>query len=234
MNITSIDVINLSQRISDADAKLMKEAVAQQLALHVCPAWNVPVPQLNFVSKQAASGIIMSIEDQPDVDGALGYHTDMNNLPSGYVFVAPVLDNYGVSLYDASNPQNTSVASVLSHEVLELLIDPDACEWRDDNGTLYAYEICDACESNSYVINVGGADVSVSNFVLPDWFVVGSKGPYDYMKMLTSPFQIDAGGYAVIDRNGSQEQIFGDKFLAWKKTLKSGNFSRYTKRTTKK
>ena len=45
-------------------------------------------------------------------------------------------------------------------------------------------------------------NVQVANYVLPSWFIPGSKGPYDHMNSLNAPFQLSVGGYWNIIENG--------------------------------
>ena len=67
--------------------------------------------------------------------------------------------------------------------------------------------------------------VSVSNFLFPSWFnpeaTLKLNAPFDYLKKLTAPFTMDAGGYmivAIISKEGqvTAEQIFGKDVPVWR------------------
>ncbi len=89
-----------------------------------------------------------------------------------------------------------------SHELLEMLIDPDInltafVQPTPTEGKLYAYEVCDACEADEYGYTIG--TVLVSDFVYPAWFELlptstGTK-QYDYRNKISQPFQLLPGGY---------------------------------------
>jgi hypothetical protein len=221
-----IAIVNHSARVTDADANLMTLAVQQQLTLHVAPAWNQKAPTLKFYSaadikKVPGYAWIVGIFDNPTVANALGYHSENDDVIDGFTFVDPVLDNKGVVLYDESNPQNVSVSSVLSHEVVEMFGDRFANLWADGpaNGrnSQYAMELCDPVEADSYVVEVifegATTKVSVSNFVFPSWFnpqaTVKLNFPFDYLKKLTAPFTMTSGGYMIVRVAGNASQIFG-------------------------
>jgi hypothetical protein len=168
---------------------------------------------------------VVNMLDNSTQAGALGYHSEDNNLIDAFIFAGPVLQTGGVALYDAHNPQNVSVASVLSHEVCEMVGDRFAGFWSDgpdvkasDGKTYneYALELCDPVEGDSYVITVGTlkVPVSVSNFVFPSWFnteATDLNKPFDYLGKLTKPFSMSPGGYLIVRQSGNYQQIFGEK-----------------------
>jgi len=133
-------------------------------------------------------------------------------------------------LYDAQNPQNVSVSSVLSHEILEMVGDPYANFWCDGpvtpQGNHYALELCDPVQQDSYAINISTdatkpSWVSVSNFILPTWFDPAGKNPddfpFDYLHKLTAPFSMSKGGYLIVLQAGQSSQIFGEHMPQWRK-----------------
>lgn len=237
-----IAVINESTQVQNNDVNLMCQAIQIQLDLHVLPAWNLKTGNIKFYSdKLQVPGYawLVSILDSPTVAGALGYHSEDNDLIDGFIFTQPVLSNKGVILYDSSNPQNVSVASVLSHEIIEMIGDRFANLWADGptiqttNGPAseYAVELCDPVENDSYAITVAGNLVSISNFIFPSWFNSEAKIPqnlpFDYLKKLTAPFTMSAGGYIIVRQPGNENQvqgrtitpIFGKKIPTWKQEL---------------
>ena len=104
---------------------------------------------------------ILYIVDEGLIQNALGFH-DLNarDIPFGFVFVL--------------NLQGWTVT--LSHEVLELIIDPTVNIFvpgpdpRDaGNIVLHTYEVCDAVERTTYEID----HIAVSNFLTPSYFTIG-------------------------------------------------------------
>lgn len=129
--------------------------------------------------------IELGLFDHPDQPGALGYHDrDPRGLPYARVF--PLLDA----------ADGVSVSETLSHELIELLGDPDGntCAQSPTDGRIWAMELCDACESETYRID----GILVSDFVLPHYFAPpgdASRARYDWLGKVTAPFQILPGGY---------------------------------------
>jgi hypothetical protein len=227
-----IAVINKSTLVKDNEVDLMCKAIQIQLDLHVAPAWNQKAPIIKFYANQTkvpGYAWTISMLDNPDVDGALGYHSEDAGRVDGFIFAKPVLDNGGVVLHDANNNQNFSVASVLSHEVCEMFGDRFANFWADGpaltQGSEYALELCDPVEGDSYDITLSdGTIVSVSNFVFPSWFnaqaTVPQNMPFDYLKKLSSPFTMTPGGYLIVRQSGQVSQVFDKHMPHWKKELK--------------
>jgi len=63
-------------------------------------------------------------------------------------------------------------------------------------GTLYAYEVCDACESDTFGYTIG--KVLVSDFVYPAWFEsfrTPNSTQFDREGHIVRPFQLLSGGY---------------------------------------
>ena len=65
---------------------------------------------------------------------------------------------------------------------------------------MWAREVCDPVQANTYRIVAKGLRVPVSNFVLPAFFNPWADGPYDHLGVLTEPFSIAKGGYAILER----------------------------------
>lgn len=226
-----IAVINQSTMVSNEDIDLMCQAIQIQLDLHVLPAYNIKKATIKFysdVSKIPGYAWIISMLNNFDQIGALGYHSEDNDKVDGFVSCQSVLSNGGVVLYDSNTPQNTSISSVLSHEVCEMVVDRFANSWNDGPpilyGSEYALEICDPVEADSYTVDVNGSIVSVSNFIFPSWFnqeaIQSLNMPFDYLKKLSKPFTMTPGGYMIIRESGNISAIFDKNMPEWKKELK--------------
>jgi hypothetical protein len=208
-----IAVINASTVLTDAQIKPMVAAVEIQIDRDFYPMWGKP-GNLKFVPKGTAppKGYWqMAILDDADQAGALGYHDEtIEGLPIGKVFAKTTLQ-YG-----------EKVSVTLSHEILEMLADPDVNLLMQDAvraRRFWAYEDCDAVEGDDYPITVlSGSVVPVSNFVLPAYFeTFRTSGPFDFLKKLTKPVPaMTPGGYmAYVDGTG-WHQVFAAKARAAK------------------
>src|SRR5438270_11731031 len=76
-------------------------------------------------------------------------------------------------------------------------------------GTVFnAYETADAVEEVEFIID----GIAMSDFVYPAWFEAFGKpgsAQFDYAKKVKRPFQILAGGYMSVFKNGKWTQVFG-------------------------
>jgi hypothetical protein len=66
----------------------------------------------------------------------------------------------------------------------------------NSSGTLYAYEVCDACEADGFGYDIDG--ITVSDFVFPAWFESfrqPSSTQFDFQKQIQQPLQLLPGGY---------------------------------------
>jgi hypothetical protein len=211
-----IAILNQSKgAVADADVTTMTAAIATQIQADVAPVWNRAPATVTFYSNASAVpagaygvAIVQTINDQPQ--GVVGYHTEN----WGVVAAQPILANAQTLTGD------WSVSSTLSHEVLEMFIDP-ACNLLavDGQGSAYSLEVCDPVEAPTYTVN----GVSVANFVTPSWFdpqpPAGAR--FDKLGQVTAAFTIAAGGYANYVNGGQVKQQWGAKYPGWRKTMKS-------------
>lgn len=232
-----IAVINESTLVTNDQVNTMCLAIQSQLNLHVLPAWNMKSGSIKFYAdKNKVPGYawVVSVLDNATVAGALGYHSEDFDKIDGFIFAQTVLSNGGKVLFDAANPNNFTVSSVLSHEVCEMVGDRFANFWADGpsiaQGSEYALELCDPVEGDSYTITVNGTVVSVSNFVFPSWFnqqaTAALNKPFDYLGKLSAPFTMTPGGYMIVAESGKVSQVFGEEMPEWKRDIKRGSFSR--------
>jgi hypothetical protein len=204
---TQISVINESTVLTDADVTPVVVALQQQVTNDFRPIWGTDV-ELKMVPQGTpapAGSWQLVILDDSDQAGALGYHDlTPDGLPLGKAFAASDLK------------AGTSWSVTASHELLEMLADPNInltafVQNANTTGTLYAYEVCDACEDDSFGYQIN--NVLVSDFVYPAWFesfrTQGST-QFDRMNQIQNPLQLLAGGYigvfSVSDGSGWQQQ----------------------------
>jgi hypothetical protein len=229
-----IALLNRSSRATDHQIATIALAIQTQCARDFGPAYGFDATRVTFFPGHAAPAGVSNITlvDAPDQADDLGWHTDEDGAFFGYVFANPVLDNGGSVFGDPTHPSAPCLASVFSHEVLELRADRTCNAWYDLGATRtaggvafdeIAGEVCDPVEGDGYIVRVGTQAVVVSNFVLQTYFdpnvPAGTKR--DFMRKLADGAWLDAGGYAVVraDRAAPQ-QIFGEKVPGWKKDIK--------------
>ena len=188
-----ISIINASSVLGNEEILPIVSALQQQVTRDFRPAWGIDA-KLTFFATGAqppAGTWWLTILDDSDQAGALGYHDlTPDGLPIGKVFAGT----------DLKLGNSWSVTA--SHELLEMLADPNinlsvlVQENQQTAGLLYAYEICDACESDNLGYQVEG--VTLSDFVYPTWFegfrAAGSI-QFDQTNQINTPFQLLAGGY---------------------------------------
>ncbi len=207
-----IAVINESTVLQDADVVPVIAALQEQVSNDFGPVWGIDAA-LTMIPKGTpppdTSWWLVMLDDS-DQAGALGYH-DLTPaaLPIGKVFAASDLK------------AGTSWTVTASHELLEMLVDPDInltafVQNANTQGTLYAYEVCDACEDDSFAYQID--NVLLSDFVYPAWFesfrTQGST-TFDRMNQIHNPLTLIKGGYIgvfnVTEGTGWQQQTMEEK-----------------------
>jgi hypothetical protein len=202
-----ISVINESTVLADADVVPVVAALQKQVTNDFRPVWGTDA-ELTIVPKgttPASGSWWLVMLDDSDQANALGYHDlTTEGLPIGKVFAASDLK------------AGTSWTVTASHELLEMLGDPNInltvfVQNTNTAGTLYAYEVCDACEDDSLGYQID--NILLSDFVYPSWFesfrTEGST-QFDRMNKIQNPFQLLVNGYIgifnVITGSGWQQQ----------------------------
>jgi hypothetical protein len=212
--MTMFTILNRSTRVSDDQVKTMVGAIAHQVRYHLGPAWGRTLAPVVFSvdpSTAPPGSYAITVLDDADQAEDLGWHTEeTGSVVYGVVYAAPVLDGGGNALTDPF-----SVASVLSHEVLETMVDPSCNLWADNGrGTAYALEVCDPVEADAYPVTYGTTRVMVSNFVTPAWFDPQAKATsrFDQMRRTSRPFTMTKGGYVVLLREGATSAQYGEQW----------------------
>ncbi len=221
----TIAVFNRAKTPLGVDLGALISAMQKYVDRYVAPVWGTPaklVKSRGFIKKQWA----MVFLDVADAPGALAYHDlTPDGLPLAKVFVKTTL-------------QDRALVSVsASHELVEMLVDPaiNLLTTGPQAKTVYAYESADPVEELSFKVN----GIAMSDFVYPSYFEVfhqpGSV-PFDHLRKVKKPFQILAGGYQSIFKNGKWSEVYGSR--ATKKRLQKedrrGHRSQQRKRKTLK
>jgi hypothetical protein len=195
--IPVVAVTNESTLVTDAQVMDLVSALQIQIDRDFSQAWHTDAkvifwpktdPLRAGASNTPPAGVWqLVILDNSDQAGALGYHDlTANGDPLGKAFVQD----------DITNGLQWSVTA--SHEMMEMLGDPWINLAAQAGSIMYAYEVCDACESDAYgypIVIPNGKAVLVSDFVLPTWFQPGSNGPFDFKGHVPSPLALLPDGY---------------------------------------
>lgn len=193
-----IALVTHSARVPDLELAAISEAVNAQI-IECAETWGVtPWPVVFYSTAQglpAESCRIMDVVDRIDIPGASGYHTSEWGVVYGRVLAADVM----------------STAVTISHEALEMMVDPNANQWIPmPDGFATAKEVCDAVQGDAYSIDVNvagvGRTVMLSNYVTPAWFYPGTSTRFDRMGKLAARFEMSPGGY-MICRDASGKQV---------------------------
>ena len=200
-----ISIINHTNgKVSDEELHTVNRAINRQVSEDFEPYWSLGA-RIRLEGKSGKKPSKINLADMRgdaviylwngvDVEGALGYH-DRNNrgIPYGFVFT------------EISQEIGEAWSVTLSHEVLELIADPEVNllaagphPAQPSRDVFHWYEMCDAVQAETYEID----GVAVSNFVLPLYFTGGDElgGRNDFLgrshsgKTLKS-FGVNPGGY---------------------------------------
>jgi hypothetical protein len=221
-----LEIANISDEIKAPAFDAAVAAISRQVAEHFQPEWGTAadiigtvVPLANRKAPIAGDrdAIIYVGDSSQDpatgVENALGYHaTNQGNIPYGFIYLDIVAE--------AGEEWTTT----LSHEVLELLADPDATMTvtgpapRGRGHVHYDLEVCDPTQGDSYQID----NVSVSNFVGRSYFgLKNGNGKSNYLGLLLNPFGVRPKGYFQYeDGNGRTHQIMGEEVTPGQRAAK--------------
>jgi hypothetical protein len=187
-----VSIINASTVLSDGEVDDAVAALQTQVHRDFAPAWGIDA-DLHFIprgQRPAPGSWWLAVLDDSDQAGALGYHDiTSEGLPLGKVFARSDL-RFGAEWTVSA-----------SHELLEMLADPDVnlaayVEEARNTWRLYAYEVCDPCESDHYGYQI--ESVLVSDFVYPGWFESfrrPNSTQFDFGRHINRPFALLPGGY---------------------------------------
>jgi hypothetical protein len=226
----NLTIANISKTITPAQLQAVVDALSKQVDDHFTPEWGIGATltgtAVNLKHKAPIQGqhdaIIYVGDSHQDpttgVENALGYHAvNYKDIPYGFVYL------------DITQEYGEVWTTTLSHEVLELLADPDAMLTvtgpapNGGAGTVnYDLEVCDPTQGDSYQIDA----IEVSNFVGRHYFELsGGTGNTNYLQLPLDPLGVRPGGYFQYEDGTGAHQIQGEKvserMLAAKALLKA-------------
>jgi len=182
--VPKVACINKATVDLGVDFDRLVPALQKFLDEHFVPVWGTPATLVKATKPLA---------------GAWSIVLTKNGLPLSKIFVKTTL----------ADRQKVSVTAC--HELAEMMVDPAINLWADGpNGSLYAYEMCDAVEEDEFAID----GIAMSDFVYPAYFELFRKAKsaqFDYLNLLTRPFELRKGGYSLVRKSDKITQIFGSR-----------------------
>lgn len=205
-----IAVVTETTHVTTTEVGAYCAAQYKQFRYHFSPAWSMSTPAVIAYPTAAsvpAGAQLLFLRDRSDQPGALAYHTEIHGQKASFVFV------------ETLRAAGLAWTSGASHEALEMRGDESCNRYCDDgNGKLYALEVCDPVESDTYTID----SVVLSDFVHPAWFdpdaPSATRTRHVIGKPNLRPFQLAKGGYAIVDGN----PVFADEAARERRALKGG------------
>jgi len=165
---------------------------------HVVPVWGTRAKLVKARDIKPGKWAMVFL-DHADHARALARHDlTPDGLPMARVFVKTTLAN------------NNLVSVAATHELVEMLVDPaiNLVTMRSGSKLVYQYETADPVEDLHFPVN----GIPMTNFVYPTYFE-GFHKPgsvkFDHMHALNKPFQIHAGGYQSVLKDGKWIPIHG-------------------------
>lgn len=221
-----LTIANVSVSIPQHKFRAAVAAIAKQVRRDFAPEWGVgatlnatafPLGKKRAPIQKGADAVIYFGDSSSDptvgVKGAEGYHSANNEkLPYGFVYL------------DICKEYEEVWSETLSHEVLELLGDPDVLltvagpnPKNRKHTVYYDLELCDPTQGDSY--RIGG--VRVSNFVGKAYFgMTGGSGRTNHMGLPLRAFGVRPNGYLQYETGSTSHEIYGPSVTPRKKAAK--------------
>ena len=179
---------NLSDKKFLDALPVIQHAVSNDFA----PYWGQDAQLIYIGHSKAPTGAwAITLVNYPDCLNCAGYHDVANGIP--YALVGVVDMNWQI---------------VFTHELFEMLGDPQTTRSVEANGTIYLMEAADPVEWQRYAYRRRihrHKWVWISDFVLPSWFDPLAKGPYDFTHHVQYPLQVLKNGYQLVWKDGGWE-----------------------------
>jgi len=196
MSVASVAVVSTTNKIAFYDLQKAVQALQVQIQLHVKQFWNVDTYKYLDAEIKAYSSLqgvpfgswVVLIQDKIDTD-SYGYHY-LQEQAQPY---APVNTPYAKLKYS----ENWSL--ILSHEVIEMLLNPFLENFRyteiDGKKVRLVVEPSDPAQFQEYGYKIN--NVLVSDFVTPNFYDLfyTPNTQYSYTGQIKKPLELLENGY---------------------------------------
>jgi hypothetical protein len=190
-----VQLVLSTDAVAWKDAQRVARALRKQARDHFAPVYGLSAEvELVPRGRQDPAAWQIAIADDARTAQDQGWHElTAGGRPLGKVLARQVIDETG------------GWSTTASHELLEMLADPDmslgVVAYGRGGSRLYAYEICDPVQDDAHGYLLDG--VRVSDFVYPAWFEsFHARGStrFDHRGLCEQPFHVLPGGYASVTR----------------------------------
>jgi hypothetical protein len=190
MDAIRVAVVNWTD-LEEEEVRRGVAALQEQVRYDLAPAWNVDadltvVPSERDTAWPGFWGLVLL--DRRTSDPLQLEHYTKGRTNDGHPLACVFVDD------------SEAWTHLASHELLEMLVDPDRCGavYRPSESRpfrLYARRICDPCASPDDGYRRSGRPVS--DFVYPAWFgsqVLGDTRRFDQRQRIDAAFEVRPGG----------------------------------------
>lgn len=165
---------------------------------HVAPVWGTPAKLVKARDLKPGKWAMVFVDHADHARSLARHDLTPDGLPLARVFVKTTLAD------------NNLVSVAATHELVEMLVDPsiNLVAVHPDSKRIYQYESADPVEDLNFPVN----GIPMTNFVYPTYFEHFHKPgsvKFDHMSVLKKPFQIHAGGYQGILKEGKWVALHG-------------------------
>jgi len=223
-----IKLQNLSTiKSAEIPADDISRAVTKQLK-DVERGWGIDTARiLRDLNRQ---GFRVVLRDHSSDPQAVAEHYRLTGKPTATVYIRDILEDKNEK-GDWKTGKN-SVSAAVSHEVVELFVDPLSMYYVDGlDGYIYALEIADPTQDDVYPIG----RVAVSNFTYRSywnpWAKPSARLRLDHRGLMKRPFEVRKGGYVVrYKASNTAHTIDGRAFPIRKRLVKASKPNGRTRR----
>jgi hypothetical protein len=188
-----VQLVHACHAVAWSEARRVAAAIQRQVREHFGPVYGIDatVEAVPAGKQHPRAWQVAVVDDAASADDQGWHELTAAGLPLGKVLAKRALADRG------------GWSSAASHEVLEMLADPDmsltVLVHGERRSHLYTYEICDPVQDDRWGYSVDR--VRVSDFLYPAWFEsFRARGStrFDHTGGCDRPLQVLAGGYATV------------------------------------
>ena len=211
----NINLVLESKGCSTTNFQSIVDAVSQFVPM-VTKAWNLPTYSVTTsTTRDSKAWNVCILDTFPNLalmGRAYGYHDSLNGLPISYIRANSFSFRPATGLYKpptfiagkkiTSERLSEGLATVVMHEVAEMLVDPFVKERRvDGTGRPWVLEIGDHTKG-LFKIQTKNAIVVAPDFTNPAFYDVKGIAPLSHCNVPLKPFTLVAGAYGYWDNQG--------------------------------
>ena len=197
-HVPTIVCINHASVPLGVDFAALVAAMQVYVDKHVAPVWGTPAKLVRGKDLKEGKWGMVFVDHANHAHSLARHDLTPDGLPMARVFVKTTLANKNL----------VSVAA--THELVEMLVDPSVnlVTTRKRSKLIYQYESADPVEDLHFKVE----GIPMTNFIYPTWFEEFHKPgsvKFDHLGVLKMPFEIHAGGYQGVLKDGKWSALHG-------------------------